>query len=139
MTNWLYQIRIVVTPELSADLRSLRSSTTAKLITKIATDNSMELICTYDAFKAYCDEAEKNGLNEFPLYHWTKTTIDDPVKKEKHQKSFAFYLGNEQIYPKSSAEKLYNDLMSRNIEDVLDIKFIDSNPANNPQPPRETE
>ena len=136
MTEWMYQIRIVVTSELSADLRALRASASAKAILKIAADNAMEPVCTFDAFKAYCDEAEKHGLHEFPLYHWTKSTIDDPVKKEKHQKSFAFYLGNEQVYHKALADKLYDDLMSLKLEDVIDIKLIDSNPTNNPQPPK---
>ena len=137
MTEWMYQIRIVVTSELSADLRALRTSASGKAISKIAADNEMEPVCTFDAFKAYCNEAEKHGLHEFPLYHWTKSTIDDPVKKEKHQKSFAFYLGNEQVYSKALADKLYDDLMSLKLEDVLDIKLIDSNPKNNPQPPKD--
>ena len=136
MTEWMYQIRIVVTSELSADLRALRSSASAKAISKIAADNAMEPVCTFDAFQAYCDEAEKHELHEFPLYHWTKSTVDDPVKKEKHHKSFAFYLGNEQVYHKALADKLYDDLMSLKLEDVLDIKLINSNPTNNPQPPK---
>ena len=55
---------------------------------------------------------------------------------QKHQKSFAFYLGNEQVYCKTAAEKLYDELVSLKLEDILDIKLIDSNPANNPQPPQ---
>ena len=138
MTEWFYQIRIFVTSDLSADLRSFQYSAAAKAIIKVATDNSMEPICTYDAFKSYCDEAEQNGLHEFPLYHWTKSTIEDPVKVQKHQKSFAFYLGNEQVYSKAAAEKLYDELASLKLENILDIKLIDSNPANNPQPPQAT-
>ena len=53
MTEWMYQIRIVVTSELSADLRALRTSASGKAISKIAADNEMEPVCTFDAFKAY--------------------------------------------------------------------------------------
>ena len=60
----------------------------------------MSLVCTFEAFKEYCDEAEQNGIEKYGLYHWTKSTIEDPLKKSKHLKSFAFYLGNDQIYEK---------------------------------------
>ena len=52
------QIRIAVTSELSAELLSSCSYSAAKAISKIATDNAMEPIFTYDAIKAYCDEIE---------------------------------------------------------------------------------
>lgn len=44
--------------ELSADLLSPCSNAAAKPISKIATYNAMVPIITYDAIKAYCDEAE---------------------------------------------------------------------------------
>ena len=136
MTEWLYQIRIVVTSSLSTDLRSLWSSATAKEVAKVAKKYSMEAVCTYDAFKEYCDEAEQNGLDGYSLYYWTKATIDDPIKKEKHQKSFAFYRANEQVYPQDVAEKLYHDLIALKQKDIVDVKLISSNPKKNPQPPQ---
>ena len=136
MTAWLYQIRIVVTSELSNDLRSSGTSTTAKKVTEITKKYHMQAVCTFDAFKAYCEEAEQNGLDGYSLYNWTKATINNPVKREKHQKSFAFYRDNDQIYPKDVAETLYQDLIELNSPDILDVKLIDSNPENNPQPPQ---
>ena len=90
----------------------------------------------YDAFKAYCEEAEVNGLEGYSLYNWTMATLADPDKREKHQKSFAFYRDNDQIYPKDVAETLYQDLRALNSSEMLDVKIIDSNPENNPQPPQ---
>ena len=136
MTDWLYQIRIVVTSALSTDLRSLSTSTAAQEVTEIAKKYDMRAVCTYDAFKAYCEEAEVNGLEGYSLYNWTKATLDNPDKREKHQKSFAFYRDNDQIYPKDVAEALYEDLMVLNAPDILEVKLIDSNPKNNPQPPQ---
>ena len=51
-------------------------------------------------------------------------------------KSFAFYIGDKQVYEKSIAESLHTDL-SRLYEAGLieDLTLIDSNPQNNPQPP----
>ena len=64
MTDWLYQIRIVVTSALSTDLRSMGTSTTAQEVAEIAKKYDMRAVCTYDAFKAYCEEAE-GGIAAF--------------------------------------------------------------------------
>ena len=136
MTDWLYQIRIVVTSALSTDLRSMGTSTTAQEVTEIAKKYDMRAVCTYDAFKAYCEEAEGNGLEGYSLYNWTKATLDNPAKREKHQKSFAFYRDNDRIYSKDVAEALHKDLLVLNSPDILEVKLIDSNPKNNPQPPQ---
>jgi len=136
MTDWLYQIRIVVTSALSTDLRSMGTSTTAQEVAEIAKKYDMRAVCTYDAFKAYCEEAEGNGLEGYSLYNWTKATLDNPAKREKHQKSFAFYRDSDQIYSKDVAEALYEDLLVLNSPDILEVKLIDSNPKNNPQPPQ---
>ena len=136
MTDWLYQIRIVVTSALSTDLRSMGTSTSAQEVTEIAKKYDMRAVCTYDAFKAYCEEAEANGLEGYSLYNWTKATLDNPAKREKHQKSFAFYRDNDQIYSKNIAEALYEDLLVLNSPNILEVKIIDSNPKNNPQPPQ---
>ena len=137
MSEWLYQIRIKVSEQLSKDLRSVNSSSLAKEINKIASDNGSKLVCTFDAFAEYCEEAEREGIENYELYHWTKSTIEDPEKKAKHLKSFAFYEGDNQVYSKDlaySIQQRLKDLDSGN--DIVEINMIDSNPANNPQPPK---
>ena len=137
MSEWLYQIRIKVSEQLSKDLRSVNSSSLAKEINKIASDNGSKLVCTFDAFAEYCEEAEREGIEHYELYHWTKSTIDNPEKKAKHLKSFAFYEGDNQVYRKElacSIQQCLKDLDSGN--DIVEINLIDSNPANNPQPPK---
>ena len=137
MSAWLYQIRIKVSEQLSRDLRSVNGSRLAKEINKIAFDNDSRLVCTFDAFAEYCEEAEREGIEHYGLYHWTKSTIDNPEKKAKHLKSFAFYEGDNQVYRKElaySIQQCLEDLDSGN--DIVEINMIDSNPANNPQPPK---
>ena len=137
MSEWLYQIRIKVSEQLSKDLRSVNSSSLAKEINKIASDNGSKLVCTFDAFAEYCEEAEREGIEHYELYQWTKSTIDNPEKKAKHLKSFAFYEGDNQVYSKElaySIQQRLKDLDSGN--DIVEINMIDSNPANNPQPPK---
>ena len=137
MSDWLYQVRIRVSENLSESLRSGNHTDLAQKLDKISNDHGMSLVCTYDAFKGYCDEAEENGIDEYALYEWTKSTIENPDKKAKHLKSFAFYRGFEQIYEKELALSLEENLEKLGKSaDLLEIKVIDSNPANNPQPPR---
>ena len=137
MSDWLYQVRIRVSDNLSESLRSGNHTDLAQKLDKISNDHGMALVCTYDAFKGYCDEAEENGIDEYALYEWTKSTIENPEKKAKHLKSFAFYRGFEQIYEKELALSLEENLEKLGKSaDLLEIKVIDSNPANNPQPPK---
>jgi hypothetical protein len=138
MSDWLYQIRIKVSDKLSEDLRGVNELGLSKAIIKIANDNNSRLVCTFDAFSEYCEEAEREGIEQYELYHWTKSTIDNPEKKAQHLKSFAFYEGNNQVYSKDlacSIEQRLKDLNSG--DDIVEINLIDSNPANNPQPPKE--
>ena len=136
MSEWLYQIRIKVSENISNDLRDMCQLNLSKKLKQIAKTHQMALVCTYDAFVAYCVEAEQNGIDGYGLYHWTKATIEDPLKKAKHLKSFAFYLGEDQIYPKELASSVQNQLEEINDKELQEINLIDSNPANNPQPPK---
>jgi hypothetical protein len=65
MSEWLYQIRIKVTKNISEDLRSKQKQSLSKKLKKIADTYNMILVCTFDAFKEYCDEAEKYGIEKY--------------------------------------------------------------------------
>ena len=139
MSDWLYQIRIKVSEKLSQDLRGVQELELSQAIKKIADKNRTRIVCTFDAFAEYCKEAEINGIEHYELYHWTKSTIENPEKKSKHLKSFAFYEGDNQVYNKALAVSIkqnLEDLDSGN--DIIEINLIDSNPANNPQPPKQS-
>ena len=139
MTDWLYQIRIKVSDKLSEDLRGMHELELSQAISRIANENGSRVVCTFDAFAEYCEEAEKNGIEHYELYHWTKSTIDNPEKKSKHLQSFAFYEGDNQVYNKELAVAIQQSLKSLDSgNEILEINLIDSNPANNPQPPKPT-
>ena len=136
MPDWLYQVRLKLSHELSEDLRADRPSKSADELREIASEYNMNIVCTFDAFEAYCVEAELNGIQSYPLYSWTKAVIQDPIKQQKHKKSFAFYLGLEQIYEKKIALAVQEKLEAlKDKIDILDVNLIDSNPSKNPQPP----
>ena len=139
MTDWLYQIRIKVSDKLSEDLRGMHELELSQAINRIANENGSRIVCTFDAFAEYCKEAEQNGIEHYELYYWTKSTIENPEKKSKHLKSFAFYEGDNQVYNKELAVSIQQSLEKLDSgNDILEINLIDSNPANNPQPPKPT-
>ena len=139
MNDWLYQIRIKVSDKLSEDLRGTHELELSQAINRIAYENGSRIVCTFDAFAEYCKEAEQNGIEHYELYHWTKSTIENPEKKSKHLKSFAFYEGDNQVYNKELAVSIQQSLEKLDSgNDILEINLIDSNPANNPQPPKPT-
>ena len=86
MSDWLYQIRIKVSEKLSQDIRGAQELELSQAINKIADENGSRIVCTFDAFAEYCEEAEDNGIEHYELYHWTKSTIENPEKKSKHLK-----------------------------------------------------
>ena len=135
--DWLYQIRIRVNDEMSSNLRKNKPSGLARQIKSLARKHGTTIVCTYDAFVDYCREAESNSVEDYPLYAWTKQTIENPEKKQKHLKSFAFYRNNDQVYERALAETIYSELLPLADNGAIDeVKLIDSNPANNPQPPK---
>ena len=124
MTDWLYQIRIKVSDKLSEDLRGMHELELSQAINRIANENGSRVVCTFDAFAEYCEEAEKNGIEHYELYHWTKSTIENPEKKSKHLKSFAFYEGDNQVYNKELAVSIQQSLEKLDSgNDILEINL----------------
>ena len=131
----LCQLRIKTDADLSADLRAASASETARELRATLGPFDAELACVYDEFCGYCAEAEKNGIENYPLYHWTKSVIDDPIKQEKHTRSFTIYMGGAAVYPVAGAQ----DLMAA-LEEIADgknilVQMVDTDPSKNPQPP----
>ena len=134
--NWLYQLRIRLRKEIAEAVRFGYENEIAEKIVNLAKKHKTSLVCTLDAFSGYVKEAEKNGIENYPLYIWTKKTIENKEKVKKHSLAFAFYYKEEQVYPKKIAEKLHNDLLVLYKTGVIEeLRLIDTNPNNNPQPP----
>jgi hypothetical protein len=96
--------------------------------------------CQFDAFAGYVSEAEANGIENYPLYEWTKKTVDDPAKKVKYTKFFALYVGGEEVYGRDKADALEAELKPLVGGRIVAKMFkYDTDPAHNPQPPRHGE
>lgn len=134
--NWLYQIRFKLSPENAALIHSGKSLSFFDEIIGILERHNASAVCQYDAFAGYVAEAEKYGIAEYPLYKWTKATIEDTEKKAKHLAAFAVYVNDEQVYLKDLADAIENDLRSFLASgELIALTKHDSNPQNNPQPP----
>ncbi|MFZ1107264.1 MAG: hypothetical protein WAN43_02805 [Rhodomicrobium sp.] len=136
MDNLLYQIRIYLN-DAAADLaRREPQSPALQPLTGILAKHNTTMKSVYDAFSGYVAEAEQHGVEKFPLYKWTKATIEDPAKKAKHTRAFTLYAGGEEVYAKETADALEADLQPlAGGAIVARLSRHDTNPANNPQMP----
>src|SRR5215469_8265673 len=134
--EWKYQLRVYLGPAFAAAARRNPLDPMLGTLPAILARHHATLKCQFDAFAGYVAEAEREGVDRYPLYEWTKATIENPVKKAKHIESFTLYVEGEEVYAKEPAEALEADL-----QPLVDGKMItrltkhDTNPANNPQPP----
>jgi hypothetical protein len=137
MSNqWEYQIRIYLNDEFADVARRDPGNQAIKPLTDILAKHGATMKCQFAAFADYVAEAEKHGTENYALYEWTKATIEDPAKKAKYMKSFTLYVGDREVYAKSSADALESDLQPlAGGELITRMSKHDTNPANNPQPP----
>ena len=131
----LCQLRIKTDQTLSEDLRGASDSETARELRAALDRFDARLACVFDEFYGYCEEAERHGIENYPLYHWTKSVIDDPKKQQKHQRSFTIYMGAAAIYPVASAQDLMAALEAIANGKNIHVQMVDTDPSKNPQPP----
>jgi hypothetical protein len=134
--EWQYQVRIdLADGPAEAARREPRDPSPGALSGTLA-KHGAALKCQYDAFAGYVAEAERHGVENYPLYEWTKAMIENPAKKAKYLKSFTLYVDGDQVYAKGKADALEADLQPLAGGDLVTrLAKHDTNPANNPQPP----
>ena len=134
---WRYQVRIHLADEAAALARRDPGNPALGSLPGILARHDATMRSIYDASADYVAEAERHGSEGYPLYRWTKATIKDP-KAAKHVRSFALYVGGEEVYAKKRADALEADLQPLVGNGVVTrMTKHDSNPANNPQVPAE--
>ncbi len=134
--EWLFQIRITVSSEAAETLRG-DAQYMAPALRDLLRRHDASLTCQFDAFSDYVNEAEKLGTEKYPLYEWTRETIGNPDKKSRYLRSFTVYVNGEEIYPREIADPLQTELSAlAGTNGIERVVKIDTNPANNPQPPK---
>ena len=136
--EWQYQVRFDVSDPAKAEAvrRRFRDPALAPLFDTLAKHRAT-CQCQYDAFAEYVAAAQQQGVENYPLYEWTKATIENPAKKEKYLKSFTLYVDDREVYDKEIADALEADLQPLAASGLVTrVSKYDTNPANNPQPPQ---
>jgi hypothetical protein len=134
--QWDYQVRIYLDDELAGVARRDPGDPAIKPLADILAKHHATMKSQYDAFADYVAEAEKQGVEDYPLYAWTKATIEDPAKQAKYIKAFTLYVEGQEVYAKPLADALEADLQPLLGSQVITrLSKHDTNPANNPQAP----
>ena len=134
--NWQYQVRVTLSDAAAQTARQAPDDTSLAPLTDVLARHDAALKCQYDAFAGYVAEAEANGIDAYPLYAWTKATIENPAKEAKYLKAFTLYVGGEEVYDRDKADPLEADLTPLVGGDIVTgLTKHDTNPANNPQMP----
>lgn len=136
-TKWNYQIRLRLEDEFAAMARRDPCAPALAPLPEILARHDATAVCQYDAFAGYVAEAERKGTGEYPLYAWTRATIEDPAKKAKYLRSFTVHVGGAETYPAEKADALETEL-SPLVGGPLVTAMTrhDTNPANNPRIPK---
>ena len=122
----LFQIRLNVNKQFTVneDLNTLLEVHDASLISQ------------YDAFVNFINECESKDETDNPLYKWTKETIEDKNKKIKYKNIYSVLINKQQVYKEEIADSIINKIEELNIISVESIDKFDTQPKNNPQPPK---
>jgi hypothetical protein len=131
-----FQLRITVSPDLADALRTDPSYASHAALRDILRRHNATLKCQFDAFADYVAEAERLGTENYPLYQWTRDTIENPEKKAKYLQSFTIYVNGDEVYGKDVTDVMENELLKLVDENGISrVSRFDTDPANNPQPP----
>ena len=130
--QWQYQLRLYLGSEAAEAARSGRGGPALRPLTAILDKHGAAMVSQLDAFESYVAEAEAAGPESFPLYSWTKATLNDPEKRARHAKAFALRVSGQEVYPKDLADALEADLQPIVGSGPIErMSRHDTNPANN--------
>jgi len=122
----LYQIRLNVNKQFTVN----------EELNSLLEVHDASLICQYDAFVNFINECESKDETDNPLYKWTKETIEDKNKKIKYKNIYSVLINKQQVYKEEIADSIINKIEELNIISVESIDKFDTQPKNNPQPPK---
>lgn len=126
--DWHHQLRLYLPEELAA---AGAGSPALRPLAAILAAHDATMVSQLAAFEAYVAEAERAGPEAFPLYRWTRATLEDPAKRRKHGQAFALRIGGQEVYGKAAADALEAALQPLVGTVVERLSRHDTNPANN--------
>jgi hypothetical protein len=105
-----YQLRLTLSDPFAKVARDRPDDPSIAPLAQLLRRHDASLKCQYDAFADYVKEAEAKGMDAYPLYAFTKKTVNDPAKEAKYTKSFTLYVGGDEVYERSKADALEAEL-----------------------------
>ena len=134
---WNYQLRVYLSNEL-AEAAYRGDQTALEPVASILRGYAATLVSQFRAFEQYVTDAEANGVDQFPLYKWTKATVQDPAMRARHISAFAVRVADNEVYGKEVADLIEQDLKPFVGGDLVKrLSRHDTNPANNIPVPAE--
>lgn len=135
--TWQFQLRIAASAELADVVRTDPSCGSHAALSDVLRRHHASLKCQFDAFADYVSEAERLGTENYPLYQWTRATLENPEKRAKYLQSFTVYVNDNEVYGKEVADAMEADLLALvSDEGIKSVARFDTDPAKNPQPPK---
>ena len=136
--QWKYQLRVYLDDRLAEMARRDDGDAALQPLAAILARHDARMVSQFQAFEDYVAEAEKEGVDGFPLYKWTKATVADPAMRAKHIGTFALRVGGDEVYSSAAADALEAELQPLvGGAIVRRMSKHDTNPANNiPVPPK---
>jgi hypothetical protein len=134
--EWQYQLRVEMPEEVAELARRDPGNPALRPLMAILERHDARLKSQYDAFADYVAQAEREGVGKYPLYQWTKDTIEEPARRQKYPKSFTLYVDGAEVYAREKADALEAELRPL-VGGPLITRLAkhDTNPAHNPQMP----
>ena len=137
--EWRHQLRVYLPDELAELARADPEAPALRPLADILKEHRATLVSQRDAFQDYIAQAERKGPENFPLYRWTKATLEDPAKRLKHKRAFALRVSGEEVYAKETADALEAALRPLVGGGLVErLSRHDTNPANNLAVPAES-
>ena len=87
----LYQLRIYFSTEFRDIYNSNIQHSIKNSLVELLEGYNAVLMSQYDGFMGYITEAEKYGIDNYPLYYWTRDCLKDNSKIEKYKNSYTIY------------------------------------------------
>ena len=136
--DWQYQLRVYLPDTLAETARTDPHASALRPLVDILSRHDATLVSQFGAFEAYVAEAEREGPDGYPLYRWTKATVENPAMRAKHIRTFSLHVGGHEVYPAAAADALEAELRPlAGGELVTRMTRHDTNPANNLQVPEQ--
>ncbi len=134
---WDYQLRVYLSEEL-AEAAYSGDHTALHMVTTTLERHEAVLVSQLRAFEDYVADAESNDVDNYPLYRWTKATVENPAMRARHIRSFAIRVADQEVYGREIADVIENELKPLVGGDLVErMSRHDTNPANNIPVPAE--